>query len=234
MKVLLLQTFIWEHLKDYIDVGKDVSDVKATNWVVRAAGPNGEFQFLGFGDDLPLLMKWMGLKPYSYVAAGFRYPNPFPSARPGSQEFGLNDYEKISNFLLITSPSFISYPSGAGFGLTQYNTHRVLRQFGFDQDILDINTTLYPLSDAMQPLVHDIVIEFWASKVEKVLVPTRHREGYATLNMKLYWRRVMSTFVDYMNSREVEEVVTSPPLRELSSNTWLIPNTRAASTWATR
>nr|POF18129.1 hypothetical protein CFP56_59564 [Quercus suber] len=115
--VVLLQTFIWEHLRDYIDVGKDVSDVKVTNWVVEATSPN----------------------------TGFHCPNPFPNARPGSQEFGLNDHEKILNFLLITSPSFIPYPNGAEFGLTQYNPHRVLRQFGFDQDIPDINTTLYPL-----------------------------------------------------------------------------------------
>ena len=42
INVVLLQTFIWEHSKDYVDVGKDVSDVKVTNWVVGAAGPNGE------------------------------------------------------------------------------------------------------------------------------------------------------------------------------------------------
>ena len=87
-----------------------------------AVGPNGEIQFLGFEDGLPLLMKWMGLnvwnlplitllddgahfawKPYSYVAAGFCCSNPFPNAFPGYQEFGLVDHEKIPNFLLITS-----------------------------------------------------------------------------------------------------------------------------------
>ena len=121
-----MQTFIWEHSKDSVDVGKDVGDVKATNWVVRAAGLNGKLQFLGFENGLPLLMKWMGLKvwnlpsitllndgahfawkPYSYVAAGFCCPNPFPNARLGSLEFRLNDHEKIPNFLLITSPSYI-------------------------------------------------------------------------------------------------------------------------------
>ena len=212
--------------------------MKATNWVVGPIGPNGELQFLGFEDGLPLLMKWMGLKmwnlpsitllddgthfawkPYSYVAAGFRCLNPFPNARPRSQEFGLNDHEKIPNFLLITSPSFIPYLRDDGFGLTQYNLHRVLRQFGFDQDVPNINTIVFPLSDAMQLLVHDTTIEYWANKVERVLVPSRHREGYATTSMKLYWRRVMSTFEDYVNSREVEEVVISPPLMELSSNT---------------
>ncbi|KAK7855529.1 hypothetical protein CFP56_027326 [Quercus suber] len=62
VNVVLLQTFIWEHSKDYINVGKDVGDVKMANWVVRAVGPNGELQFLSFEDGLPLLMKWMGLK----------------------------------------------------------------------------------------------------------------------------------------------------------------------------
>ena len=122
----MLQNFIWEHSKDYVDVSKDVGDGKATNWVVRVAGPNGELQFLGFENGLPLLMKWMGLKvwnlpsitllndeahfawkPYSYVAVGFSCPNPFPNARLESQEFGQNNHEKIPNFLLITSPSYI-------------------------------------------------------------------------------------------------------------------------------
>nr|POE97723.1 hypothetical protein CFP56_71786 [Quercus suber] len=115
--------------------------------------------------------------PYSYVAAGFCCPNPFPNARPESQEFGLNDYEKIPNFLLMTPLSFIPYLSGAGIGLTQYNPHRVLRQFGFDQDVSDINTTVCALSDAMQPLVHDTTIEYLANKVERVLIASRHREG---------------------------------------------------------
>ena len=31
VNVVLLQTFIWEHSKDYVDVGKDVGDVKMAN-----------------------------------------------------------------------------------------------------------------------------------------------------------------------------------------------------------
>ena len=90
---------MWKHSKDYVDVG----DIKASNWVVGPAGPDGELQFLGFEYGLPLLMKWMrhkvwnlpsitllddgghfAWKPYSYVATGFQCPNPFSSARPGS------------------------------------------------------------------------------------------------------------------------------------------------------
>ena len=109
-----------------------------------------------------------------------------------------------------------------------------MRQFGFDQDVPDINATGCPLSDAMRPLFHDTTMEYWASKIERVLVPSRHCEGYTTTNMKLYWRKAMSTFVVYVSILEVEEVVISPPSRELFANTRLIPNTRVALAWATR
>ena len=33
--------------------------------MVKATSPNGELQFLGFEDGLPLLMKWMGLKVWN-------------------------------------------------------------------------------------------------------------------------------------------------------------------------
>ena len=106
----------------------------------------------------------------------------------------------IPNFLPITSPSYIPYPSGSEFDLIQYNPRRVLRQFEFDHDVLDINSTGCPLNDAMKTLVHGTTMEYWASKVERVLVPSRHHEVYATSNMQLYWRKVMNTFVDYVNS----------------------------------
>ena len=82
--------------------------------------------------------------------------------------------------------------------------------------------------------MHGTALEYWANKVERILVPSRHREGYATPSMKLYWKKVMSTFEGYVKSREVDEVVIGPSLRELSSNAQLIPNTMAASAWAAR
>ena len=88
--------------------------------------------------------------------------------------------------MLITSPLYTPYPSGVGFNLIQYNPHRVLRQFGFDQGVSDINAIGCPLSDAMKSLVHGTAMEYWASKVETILVPSRHREGYATSNMQVY------------------------------------------------
>ena len=54
-----------EHSKDYTEVSKDVGDVKTSNWVIGPTGLDGELQFLGFEDGLPLLRKWMGLKVWN-------------------------------------------------------------------------------------------------------------------------------------------------------------------------
>ena len=75
-----------------------------------------------------------------------------------------------------------------------------MRQFGFDQDVLDINTTICALSDAVKPLLHGTTLEYWANGIERILVLNRHREGYATPSMKLYWQKVMSTFEGYVKS----------------------------------
>ena len=45
---------------------------------------------------------------------------------------------------------------------------------------------------------------------------------------------MISTFVDYVNSKDVDQVVISPPLNEPSTNAQLIPNTGVTLAWATR
>ena len=68
--------------------------------------------------------------------------------------------------------------------LIWYNT--ILVEFWGNSSLIKmswINATACPLNDAMKTLVHGTTMEYWASKVERVLVPSRHREVYATSNM---------------------------------------------------
>ena len=62
-----------------------------------------------------------------------------------------------------------------------------MRQFGFDQDVPNINTIVCALSDVVKPLVHGTALEYWANGIERILVLSRHREGYVTPSMKLNW-----------------------------------------------
>ena len=58
----MLQVFVWEHSKRYLNVGKSVSEIRDTKRVISIGIIDGEERFLGFEHGLPLLMKWMALK----------------------------------------------------------------------------------------------------------------------------------------------------------------------------
>ena len=182
---------------------------------------DGEERFFGFEHDLPLLMKWMSLKvwglpaidsldttsdfiwrPYAYHADGFFSPSPFPYTRPDSQMFNLGDGNKVLNFLLITSPLLLPCLNSSGFSLVKYNPHRVSRQFGLDQDVPTINDMEYDIREAMRPLLYDSAMDYWCEREVDVLILCRRREGCVTQNMCTYWRRIMSSFVYFVASRE--------------------------------
>ena len=106
VSIVMLQAFSWEHSRNYVNIGKSVSDIHDTKRVISLGIVNGEERFFGFEHGLTLLMKWMALKvwglptldsldtasdfiwrPYAYHANGFFSPSPFPYAKPDSKMF---------------------------------------------------------------------------------------------------------------------------------------------------
>ena len=57
----MLQVFVWEHSKRYLNVGKSVSEICVSKRVISIGIIDGEERFLGSEHGLPLLMKWMAL-----------------------------------------------------------------------------------------------------------------------------------------------------------------------------
>ena len=97
----MLQAFAWEHSRNYVNIGKSVSDICDTKRVILLGIVDGVERFFRFEYGLPLLKKWMALKvwglptidsldtasdfiwkPYAYHANGFFSPSPFSYARP--------------------------------------------------------------------------------------------------------------------------------------------------------
>ena len=60
VSIVMLQAFAWEHSRNYLKVGKSVSDIRDTKRVIGVL--DGEERFFGFEHGLPLLMKWMALR----------------------------------------------------------------------------------------------------------------------------------------------------------------------------
>jgi len=179
VSIVKLQAFAWERSRNYVNVGKSVSDIHDTKRVILLGIVDGEERFFGFEHGLPLLMKWMALevwglsaidsldtvsdfiwRPYAYHADGFFSPSPFPCARPDSQMFNLGDGSKVMNFLLITSPSSLPCLNSSGFSLVKYNPHRVSCQFGLDLDVPMINDMEYDVQEAMRPLLYHSAMDY--------------------------------------------------------------------------
>ena len=53
----MLQAFAWKHSRNYVNVGKSVSDIHDTKRVISLGIVDGEERFFWFDYGLPLLMK---------------------------------------------------------------------------------------------------------------------------------------------------------------------------------
>ena len=67
VSIVMSQAFAWEHSRNYVDIGKSVSDIRDTKRVISLGIVNGEERFFGFEHGLPLLMKWMALKVWGLL-----------------------------------------------------------------------------------------------------------------------------------------------------------------------
>nr|POF22770.1 hypothetical protein CFP56_09747 [Quercus suber] len=144
------------------------------------------------------------------------------------------DDNKVLNFLLITSPSSLPCLNSSGFSLVKYNPHRVSHQFGLDQDVPTISDMEYDVREAMRPLLYGSAMDYWCEREVDVLILCRLREGRVTLNMCTYWRKIMSSFVNFVASQKQERVAIGPPRFDIPPNWCLVPNTRAVCSLATR
>ena len=68
VSIVMLQAFAWEHSRNYVNIGKSVSDIHDTKRVISLGIVDGEDRFFRFKHGLPLLMKWMALKVWGLLA----------------------------------------------------------------------------------------------------------------------------------------------------------------------
>ena len=68
VSIVMLQAFAWEHSRNYVNIGKGVSDIHDTKRMISLGIVDGEDRFFGFEHGLPLLMKWMALKVWGLPA----------------------------------------------------------------------------------------------------------------------------------------------------------------------
>ena len=108
-------------------------------------------------------------------------------------------------YLACISPSWLPMPSLSGPRYTHYSTHRVLQQFGFDQDIPPIFKYIVPSLPSLDPFLRLPAFSYWSQRSPQFAMPNSHRGVFASSGYTGYWRRVQKSFVDYVGSGSVRE-----------------------------
>ena len=65
-------------------------------------------------------------------------------------------------FLACISPSWLLVPSSSGHRYAHYSAHRVLRQFGFDQNISSVFKEIVPFLPSLDPFVRLQAFSYWS------------------------------------------------------------------------
>ena len=65
-------------------------------------------------------------------------------------------------YLACISPSWLPVPSSSGPRYTHYSAHRVLRQFGFDQDIPSVFNDIVPSLPSLNPFLRLQAFSYWS------------------------------------------------------------------------
>ncbi|GMY23505.1 CHD3-type chromatin-remodeling factor PICKLE [Fagus crenata] len=181
---------------------------------------------MSFREGFSIVFKWFGAKgltglmdlldkgtgftwrPYSNFVSGFTSRSPLllvHASAIGAFELREGDITRISylasvraRWLPAWSPHEIKYVA--------YCTHRVPRQFGFDQDIPRFNLEVLGSDHYMDPYLKGKAYAFYSSKLPRIRYPKPSRVGASTKRMHDYWTRVMRVFVEYVKGRTSSDI----------------------------
>ena len=118
--------------------------------------------------------------------------------------------------LACVSPSWLLVPSFSGPRYTHYSAHRVLRQFGFDQDIPPVFKDVVPSLPSLDSFLRPQDFSYWSKRSPQFVVTNSERGVFVSSGFAGYWRRVQKSFVNYVGSGKIEKVpnpdILSTPL----------------------
>uniref|UniRef100_A0A2N9HQV0 Aminotransferase-like plant mobile domain-containing protein n=1 Tax=Fagus sylvatica TaxID=28930 RepID=A0A2N9HQV0_FAGSY len=211
-----LQTFFWEHSISYIYAARD----RSAAWGRFSDLPQKFLnQFPSFRDNLPLVYRWVGLKPRDHdLVDALDYEEnvlfrPYGDDHPGFtcasifrklygpspliRDLKVDDYQSLS-YLSTVNPGFLPILSATSVAFIPYCPQRVQRQFGLDQGIpIGPQETTSCVAD-LTAFLKSSAFARWGGETTRVLIPGGHRFGFNTPSMGAYWQRLTQSMVDYV------------------------------------
>jgi hypothetical protein len=215
---LVLQAFLWEHAKSYSIDGRRPSD----SWQKFANMPEAvaaRFEFLR--TSVPSVYRWVGVKFYDsvlvpsldeedfilwrlYGASHRGYScdsimSWFSRIEPQNYAFGPEDMRTLSYFS-ATSAGWLPVLTHDGLRFTSYCTHRVRRQFGYNQEVPATMEVVADILSTINPFIKSRAFPYWSTTTPEVVIPSGKRVGICTMEMNHYWRDLMTSMLEFQNS----------------------------------
>jgi hypothetical protein len=245
-----LQTFFWEHSVSYIYAARD----RSAAWGRFSDLPQKFLDhFPSFRDNLPLVYRWVGLKPRDHdLVDALDYEEnvlfrPYGDDNPGFtcapifrkfyqpspmiRDLKVDDYRSLS-YLSTVNPGFLPIMSATGVSFIPYCPQRVQRQFGLDQGIhTGPQETTSCVAD-LTAFLKSRAFACWGGETTRVLIPGGHRLGFNTPSMGAYWQRFTQSMVDFVIAGRSDKTPMSVHRKPLVSNPYLTPFSQSAISYA--
>ena len=192
-----------------------------------------------FTDSHPIIFCWANLKGGSLNLVklfdqarhlSWRSPQEFNSGfacdsmlasflnSPGNT-FDLRRGDKGSLvYLAYISPLWLPMPSSSGPKYTHYLAHRVLQQFGFDQDIPLVFKDIVLSLPSLDPFLRLQAFSYLSQRSSQFMVPNSQRGVFTSSGFASYQRRVQKSFSDYVGSGKIGRVLDPSILFAPTSN----------------
>uniref|UniRef100_A0A2N9EY06 Aminotransferase-like plant mobile domain-containing protein n=1 Tax=Fagus sylvatica TaxID=28930 RepID=A0A2N9EY06_FAGSY len=179
----IVHTFLWEHALEYIRKGRKPYEArnKFASMPEVVAAHVGDFQ-----GDVPAVYRWS-------VMSGFRNVE--------AQDYTLiaEDMRSLT-YLSATNTGWLLVLSSSRLQFTAYSTHKVRRQFGFDQEVPTVMGIAASEIPAINPFLKARAFAYWSGIASRVIVPSGDRVGVYTTGMVNYWRELMAAMVEFRNN----------------------------------
>uniref|UniRef100_A0A2N9GEU9 Aminotransferase-like plant mobile domain-containing protein n=1 Tax=Fagus sylvatica TaxID=28930 RepID=A0A2N9GEU9_FAGSY len=219
-----LQTFFWEHSISYIFAARD----RSAAWGRFSDLPQKFLDhFPSFRDNLPLVYRWVGLKPRDHdLVDALDYEEnvlfrPYGDDHPGFtcapifrkfyqpspliRDLKVDDYRSLS-YLSTVNPGFLPIMSATGVSFIPYCPQR--------------------------PSSRVVHFARWGGETTRVLIPGGHRLGFNTPSMGAYWQRFTQSMVDFVIAGRSDKTPMSVHRKPLVSNPYLTPPSQSAISYA--
>ena len=98
----------------------------------------------------------------------------FCRIEPQNYALGPEDMRNLS-YLSATSVGWLPILTHDGLHFTSYCVHRVQRQFGYDQEVLDTMEVMADILPTINPFIKSRVFAYWSTTIPEVVIPSGER-----------------------------------------------------------